>query len=225
MSTDRRAVASALASLALAATIPSAALAQPGKVIPAAKVFPFLEAFLKVPAAERAHLRVTYSLHRDGKPAVGVKAALVENGGVRTPLPLEAATGRFERLPTLAQLQAKVQVAFDVPAATKFGVGMQLDPALAPATAYDARELAVTVKDSNAAIRKTAGPMALMAPTMTGITFAEAGTGVAVFPDGTSRPLPAVKGMPYYRPEQFEGAVSVRLGKMPAGVGFYDKKK
>jgi len=225
MSVYRRAVASALASLALASAIPSMAIAEAAKVVPAAKVFPFLEAFLKVPAAERARLRVTYSLHQDGKPAVGVKAALVENGGSRTPLPIEAATGRFERLPTLAQLQGKAQVAFDVPSATKFGVGMDLSPALAPALDYDARELTVTVKESNVAIRKAAGPMALMAPTMTGIAFAKAETGVAVFPDGSSRPLPAIKGMPYYRPEQFEGAIRVRLGKMPASVGFYDKKK
>jgi hypothetical protein len=224
MSPNRRAALAAVF-LALAVAVPSLTLADAGKLVPAGKVFPFLEAFLKVPAAERARLRVTYSLQQGGRPATGVKAALVESGGARTPLPIDAATGRFERLPTLAQLEAKAQVAFDVPSSSKFGVGMDLNPALKPAMEYDAQELAVTVKDSNAAIRKAAGAMALMAPTMTGIAFAKAETGRVEFPDGSSRPLPVIDGMPYYRPEQFEGAMRVRLGKMPASVGFYDKKK
>jgi len=223
---QRRAALAGLIALAtVMATAPSVAFAEGGKLVPATKVFPYLEAFLKVPAAERARIRVSYSLRRDGKPPVGVKAALVEVGGARTPLPIDPATGRFERLPTLAQLQAKIQVAFDAPPSTKFGIVMDLDPALKPATDYEARELIATVTESNAAIRKAAGAMALMAPTMTGIAFAKAETGVAVFPNGNVQPLPVIDGMAYYRPEQFKGAVRVRLGKTPASVGFYDKKK
>jgi len=221
MALFQRTAASALIAVALA----SAAHADVGKIVPAAKVFPFLEAFLKVPAAERSRMKVSYSLRRDDKPPVGVKAALVEASGARTPLLIDSSTGRFERLPTLTQLQAKVQVAFDAPPSTKFGIVMDLDPTLKPAAEYETRELTATVTESNAAIRKAAGPMAMMAPTMTGIAFAKAESGVAMFPDGTSRPLPVAEGMPYFRPEQFKGATKVRLGKTPASVGFYDKKK
>lgn len=230
MTLSRRAAAPVLIALTLACAalasgvFATAAWADVGKTVPATKVFPFLEAFLKVPASERSRMRVSYSLRQGGKLPVGVKATLVEAGGARTPLPIDPA-GRFERTPTLAQLQAKAQVTLDAPPETKFGIEMDLDPTLKPAMEYETRDLAATVAESNAAIRKAAGPMAMMAPTMTGIAFAKGETGAVVFPNGSTQPLPVIEGMPYYRPEQFKGAIKVRLGRMPASVGFYDKKK
>ena len=220
----RRAVASALASLALMSVIPSAALAETGKIAPAGKVFAFLEAFLKVPAAERSRLKLSYALLREGKRAAGVKATLIEASGARTPLPIDG-EGRFERIPTLAQLQAKAQVSFDVPADTKLGTTMLLDPALKPAAEYDARELVATVEESNRAIRKAAGAMALMAPQMDGLKFPGADSGVAIFPNGSSKPLPAGAGGVIFQPDQFKGASRVRLAKTPTAVDYYVAKK
>jgi hypothetical protein len=202
----------------------SAAFADAGKTVPATKIFPFLEAMLKVPPAERARIRVTYALRHEGKPATGVKATLVETGGARTPLPIDG-EGRFERVPNLAQLQGKAEVAFDVPADFKLGVAMLLDPTLKPASDYDVRELDATVTDSNAAIRKAAGAMALMAPQMTGLAFKDARSGQAVFPDGSAQSLPVADGAVVYRQGQFKGATRVRLAKTPSVVDFYDKKK
>jgi hypothetical protein len=223
MSLNRRIVASALISLALVAT-PLAARADAGKVAPATKVFSFLEAFLKVPAAERSRIKLTYALRREGKPAIGVKATLIEANGARTPLPIDA-EGRFERTPTLAQLQAKAQISFDVPADTKLGSTMLLDPMLKPAAEYDARELIATVEDSNRAIRKAAGPMALMAPQMDGLKFLTVESGVAIFPNGSSKPLPVVGGGVVFEPGQFKGASRVRLAKTPSAVDYYVAKK
>ena len=225
MISTRRAGATSLIGLILVSTAPlSIARAETGKLVPATKVFSFLEAFLKVPAAERARLKVSYALRRDGKPAPGIKAVLVEASGARTPLPMDG-EGRFERTPTLAQLQAKAQIAFDVPAGDKFGVAMQLDPVLKPATDYDARELIATVAESNAAIRKAAGAMAMMAPQMEGLTFLKAESGTAVFPDGSTKPLPASAGAVIFEPNAFKGATRVRLGRTPAVIDYYDKKK
>lgn len=217
----------ALAGLLLLVATPLAlatAQADSGKIVPAAKVFPFLEAMLKVPPAERARIKVTYVLRRDGKPAAGIKATLVETNGARTPLPIDD-QGRFERLPTLAQLQGKAQLALDAPADAKFGAAMQLDPVLKPAADYDARELVATVDESNSAIRKAAGAMALMAPQMTGLVFQKADSGVATFPNGSTKPLPVNAGTVVFRPDDFKGAVRVRLAKTPTAVDYYDKKK
>jgi hypothetical protein len=216
----RRALLVGLAALALS----SSAWADGGKVVPAAKVFPFLEAFLKVPAAQRGRLQLAYALRHDGKPATGVKATLVEAGGARIPLPI-AGNGRFERLPTLAQLQAKAQIALDAPAGSKFGISLDFSPALKPSQDYDARELVAAVDEANAAMAKAAGPLSLALPDMTGVTFAKAETGVAVFPDGRTQPLPVVAGAPVFRPAQFKTATRVRLSRMPVDLGFYDKKK
>lgn len=224
MSPNRRTVASALTSLALAAAIPVAARADDGKVAPATKVFSFLEAFLKVPAAERSRIKLTYALMREGKRATGVKATLIEANGVRTPLPIDS-EGRFERTPNLAQLRGKAQVGFDVPADTKLSSTMMLDPALKPAAEYDARELVVTVEDSNKAIRKAAGPMALMAPQMDGLKFLAVESGVALFPNGSSKPLPAGAGGVVFEPDLFKGASRVRLAKTPSAVDYYVRKK
>lgn len=223
-SLNRRGAATALISLVLVSSIPLSARAADGKVAPATKVFSFLEAFLKVPPAERARIKLTYALMRDGKRATGVKATLIEAGGARTPLPLDA-EGRFERTPTLAQLQAKAQVGFDVPADTKLGSTMLLDPVLKPAAEYDARELVATVEDSNKAIRKAAGPMALMAPQMDGLKFLAVDSGVAIFPNGSSKPLPARAGAVVFEAYQFKGASRVRLAKTPSAVDYYIKKK
>jgi hypothetical protein len=220
MTLTRRAAATLIA-LALVATT---AQADTGKTAPATKVFTFLEAFLKIPPAERARIRVSYALRRDGKPATGVKATLVEASGARTLLPIDG-EGRFERTPTLAQLQAKAQVAFDVPADTKFGTAMLLDPVLKPAAEYDARELVATVEESNAAIRKAAGPMAMMAPRMEGLSFLKAESGVALFPNGSTKPLPVAAGAVVFEPDAFKGATRVRLAKTPTVVDYYDKKK
>ncbi|KQY30236.1 hypothetical protein ASD21_14155 [Caulobacter sp. Root1455] len=224
MSPKGRAVASALISLTLASTVPFAAKAEAGKVAPATKVFSFLEAFLKVPPAERSRIKLSYALLREGKRATGVKATLIEANGVRTPLPIDG-EGRFERTPTLAQLQAKAQVSFDVSADTKLGSTMLLDPVLKPAVEYDARELVVTVDDSNRAIRKAAGPMAMMAPQMDGLKFLTVDSGVAIFPNGSSKPLPAGAEGVVFEPGQFKGASRVRLAKAPSAVDYYVKKK
>ncbi|MBO9560632.1 MAG: hypothetical protein J7515_18870 [Caulobacter sp.] len=220
----RRAAATALVSLALASTLPSVASAEGGKVAPATKVFSFLEAFLKVPPAERSRIKVSYALMRDGKRAAGVKATLIETNGARTPLPIDG-EGRFERTPTLAQLQAKAQVGFDLPADAKLGSTMLLDPVLKPASEYDARELVATVEESNRAIRKAAGAMALMAPQMDGLVFKGADSGVTIFPNGSSKPLLVSAGGVVFQPDQFKGASRVRLAKTPTAVDYYLKKK
>ncbi|CAN7515382.1 hypothetical protein [Caulobacter sp. LjRoot300] len=221
----RRAALTGLMILALAPLAPiSDAWADAGKTVSATKVFPFLESMLKLPPAERARIKVGYALRRDGKPAAGVKAALVEASGARTPLPIDD-RGRFERLPTLAQLQAKAQLHLDVPADAKFGTVMLLDPVLKPSADYDARELVATVEESNSTIRKAAGAMAMLAPQMEGLAFQKAESGVAIFPNGSSRPLPSDAGTVIFTPGQLKGAARVRLAKTPTAVDYYNSKK
>jgi uncharacterized protein (DUF2342 family) len=113
---------------------------------------------------------------------------LIEAGGARSPLPINA--GAFERLPTLAQLEAGAKLSFDVPEDTKLGTAMNFGTQLKPATEYDAKELTATVTEANAVIGKAAGPLAMMAPKMSGVAFPGAESGVAVFADGHTQPLP-----------------------------------
>jgi hypothetical protein len=207
---------------ALLAAIATPALAE--KVGPAAKAFPYLEKFLKVPASERARVKLGYTLSLKDKPLANLKATLIEANGVRTPLPVNA-SGAFERLPTLAQLEGGAKLALDLPEDAKVGTTLNFATQLNPATEYDTRDLAATVSEANTVIGKAAGPMGMLLPKMTGIAFVKAVGGVAVFADGRTQPLPLIKETPYFRPEDFKGAVRVKLTKSPTKVGFYDRKK
>ncbi len=207
---------------ALMAAIATPALAE--KTGPAAKAFPFLEKFLKVPAGERARVRLGYTLSLNDKPLANLKATLIEASGARTPLPVNA-SGAFERLPTLAQLEGGARLSLDLPEDAKVGTTLNFATQLNPATEYDARELAATVTEANMVIGKAAGPMGMLLPKMTGISFVKAAGGVAILADGRTLPLPLIKETPYFRPEDFKGAVRVKLTKSPTKVGFYDRKK
>ncbi|WP_419317440.1 hypothetical protein ACN2C7_13285 [Caulobacter sp. ErkDOM-E] len=79
--------------------------------------------------------------------------------------------------------------------------------------------------EANTVISRAAGPMGMLLPKMTGIAFVKAAGGLAVFADGRTQPLPLIKETPYFRPEDFKGAVRVKLTKSPTKVGFYDRKK
>ena len=102
---------------------------------------------------------------------------------------------------------------------------MSFMPVLRSATEYEARELAGVVAEGNAVIGKAAGVLALAAPKMTGIEFPKSESGVAVFADGRTQPLPVSDGMPVFRPDQMKGAVKVRLAKAPSAPDFNSKKK
>ena len=212
----------ALILAAVLAAVATPALAE--KTAPAGKVFMFLDKFLKVPPAERTRMKLSYGINHEGQPASNLKATLVEKNGTQTPMPINA-DGNFERLPTLVQLNGDPSVVFDVPADWKMGTRINIDPQLKPAAAYDARELTATVDESNAVIGKAAGVMAFMAPKMGGIAFIKAESGVVVFADGHTTPLPQAKETPYFVPADHKGAVQVKLTKTPTRVAFYQGKK
>ncbi len=213
--------ATALSLVLVSAAAPAIAR---GKSVPADKVFVYLDRFLKVPAQERSRMRLGYVLRSDGKPLGGVKVVLVESNGATTPLPL-GPDGEFDRLPTLAQLNSKARLVF-LPADKKFGVSMGPMPVLKLAQDYDARELALTVSESNAAMRKAAGPgLSLMVPKLPGIGFVGAQGGQIVYGDGRTEALPIVGGAPVFYPEAHKGAARVKLSRTPARVVFDDGKK
>lgn len=207
------------AALACAAT---PALAE--KTVPAGKVLPYLEKFLKVPPAERSRVKLAYALRHDGKPAANLKVTLVEKSGARTALSTNA-DGYLERLPTATQLQGDPTLVIDVPADWKMGTVMDFGTQLKPALEYEARDLAATVDEANGLIGRLAGVASFMAPKMSGVTFLKGEGGVVVFADGRTAPLPDVKGSPYFRPEDHKGAARVKLTKTPTKVAFYVGKK
>lgn len=210
-----------LLSLAAAAVVATPVLAAE-KMVELGKVFPYLDAFLKIPPAERSRVKVGYALLRDGKPAAGVQAWIVSPGGQRAPIGISA-DGRFLRLPTLGELTNGSKIAFNMDEGVKMGIRMDLGPAAHPAQEMDARELTTSVNEANTVIKKAAGPMGLVAPKMAQIVFIGAPSGVAVMADGRTAPLATVRGQASFVPATTPGAVKVRLVKAPARLAFSPK--
>jgi hypothetical protein len=184
------------------------------RLIEAGKVFPMLDKFYAMPAADRSLLVVSYFVVHDGKPASDLHAALVV-GGRRTPVPV-GGDGKVQRLPTAAELAAHAQLAVDAPASVKFSIRLSLDTAIPPARQIPAAACAQAIVQANDAVHRAAGVMAMLAPKVKAVTFVGAGSGVAVFADGRKTPLPEIKGSPAYDPDRLKDVRSIELAKIPS---------
>ena len=197
-------VASALANPAVAA----------GKVVDAKKVFPYLDAYLKLAPGDRNRFRMAYSFKKDGKPLTA--SIWLVDGATRLPIALRP-DGRVERLPTLAQLdRAKVQV--DVDAGAKIGVSMSLEPVLAPAAELNARDLTAALTQASAGMRTALGVLAMAMPKLEALQFHGVTSGEVEFADGRRTPLPVVKGVVTYTPAALPGAKTLRFPRAPGRV-------
>ena len=211
----RRAVLLGAAAASLAApTLLAVPAAAAGKSVDAKKVFPYLDAYLKLPAAERSRFRLTYLFTRDGKP-LAAPVWLLE-GATKTAIPLRA-DGAAARLPTLAQLDtAKVQI--DVDAGTKLGVHMIMEAVTAPAADLDARDLAAAYAQCTTGIKKSLGILAMAMPKLQGLVFPGVPSGEAELADGRRVALPVVKGVVTFMPSAMPAAKVLHFPRAPTRV-------
>lgn len=203
---------------AAAALVAGPALAQtPGpKVVEAAKVFPYLENFLKLPAADRSRFTVAYFLMQNGKPVTGVRAWLL-NGDQRIPLPI-AADGRVGRLPTLAELRAKAKVELSASPETRFSVNMAVLPLMRAAAELDAAELARAVEQANASTKKAAGVLGLAVPKFDRAVFKGVTSGSIIHTDGRTTAMAVVKGSPVFDPDKARTAKTLKFARAPSQI-------
>jgi hypothetical protein len=196
--------------LALAAAWPAAAA---DKISDTDKVFPFLEAYLRLPPAERSHFTMQYYFHIGPQPLTAPVWFL--DGDNRAPIPLRA-DGRLQRLPSLEEVKRYGKVAVGVDEKTKLGITIGIEPIVAPATELDARELAAAIAQAAVGQKKVGGIMALAMPKLQEIAFIGAASGEVEFADGRRAPLPLVKGVPTYNPTTLPNARRLRFPKAPS---------
>lgn len=197
-----------------AAALPTLALADPPKLIPAKKLFPFLELYLGIPAAERSRFTLGYYLKRDGKPWTGAGFTLVGANGARTPLPV-AGNGRFSRTPTLAELRAGAQIELAAQGQGKFQLSMEMEPLVPMAETMNAADFAASIAQCGAAIKKNAGVLGFAAPKITQVAFIGVPNGAALLTSGKSAALPLLKTLPAYNPTSLPGASQLKFAKAP----------
>jgi hypothetical protein len=196
--------------------LPMSAFAGTKEPVKLAKAFPYLDAFLKLPAAQRSRFHPAYYLTQAGRPAGGVRAFIIE-GATRTPLVI-GADGRMSRLPTLAQLQGDAQFQLDAPAEAKFGERLDIEATMAAATQLDAHELALAIAQAAEAVKAIAGPMAFAAPKLAAAAFPGSHGGNAMLPDGRALPLLAGRFGPVYEPAKAPGARTIVLSPAPSRI-------
>jgi hypothetical protein len=211
MTASRRAVLLGFSAAATLAVLPAAAA---GKSVDAKKVFPYLDAYLKLPPAERSRFRLSYLFLRDGKP-LAAPVWLID-GAARSPIPLRA-DGAAARLPTLAQL-ATAKVEIDVEPGTKLGVHMVMEPTLAPAADLDARELAAAYAQCTTGIRRSLGILAMAMPKLQGLVFPGVASGEAELADGRRVALPLVKGVVAFSPTAMPTAKTLHFPRAPSRI-------
>lgn len=212
---DRRIFLHGLGVVAVVAA-PSAALATAKPPVKISKAYPYLDAFLKLPAAQRSRFHPAYYLTIAGKPPTGLHAVAID-GAVRTPVVIDA-DGRLAHLPTLAQLQGETMFQIDAPAETKIGIRLEIQATMTPASQLDCRELALAIGQAGAAVKAIAGPMAFAAPKITTAEFPGGVGGVALLPDNRRYPLTMGKVGPVYDPAKAPGAVTVSLTHAPSRI-------
>lgn len=223
MTTTRRAVLTGLAAL-----IPIGSLGLAGqafaksKAVEIGKLFPYLDLYLGIPAADRSRFSLAYFFKvESGGP---LTLTLIGPDGGRTPLPL-GGDGRITRLPTLAEIKGKSKVEMTAPEGSKFKLEMMMLAKVAPAATLNAADLAAAVAQCSAAIKAKAGLIGFAAPKIKRVTLRGAGSGSAVDAKGVSKPLPLVAGSPSYDPELMPGVVTLKLARAPSRIELAGRPK
>lgn len=208
MTLDRRALLT-LAAAAIAA--PAAALAG-DKAIPARKLFPYLDVYLDLAPAERTRFVMAYYLRKAGRPATGVGLTLM-SAGRRTPLPV-GPDGRIQHLPTLAELKDGEVALTKANPADKLQLSLEIQARVALGETVPAGDLVAAIDQCNAAIRRKAGVIGLVAPKMEQVVFPN-GAGSVVLAGGRTVAMPTLSEGAAFKPASHPGAQMLRFTRIP----------
>lgn len=209
---SRRVLLAGLTTLAATPAFADAAKGGGIKSVEAKRLFPFYDRYLAIPAAERTHFGMAYTLRREGGTLEGVQATLVD-GGRRTPIRI-APSGRVLTLPTAAQLRSG-RVEFNLPENARFGMSLAIEPTARLAEEMSAADLKKAVEQAAAGARRAAGVMGFAVPRLDRIVFAGVGSGQAVSADGRAQALPAQNGGPAFVPASHPQASVLRFPSAP----------
>ncbi len=199
---------------------PAAAQAAPRTVESTVdKLFPYLDAYLTLPAVERTGFVLSYRLleHDSHKPAA--PRVILVRGGEQVLLPV-APDGRFLIQPALADIKARLKVILEKPDEAKLTESLDILSTQPLRGDYAATDFNVGLTQANAAVRKAAGVFSLAAPRFSRVVFVGAGAGEMIDASGRSQPLPASRTGPAFDPKALATARSIRLSRPPERIEF-----
>ena len=216
-----------LAALAMAGAtaLPATAQDMTTQTAKASDAFPGLGGYLGLPAADRSQISIYYAIrikHGDAS-----KASITLNaGGQTTPIHIGAG-GRLSPTPTLGQLNSGATVTVVYPTNATTAMKLHVYSPQPNATTYDARGLALGVRQGNSAMGKIAGILAIGIPRLDRVYFVGGGDGVADM-GGQQKALPKTAGdgeypagTPYFVPSQMAAATKIVLTRAPS-IAMFD---
>jgi hypothetical protein len=208
--------------IGFSALAPSMALAQnngkqtPARSVDVKKVFGYYDIYLRLPPLERDGFRMSYILNRrDGSPRPALNYAL---GNTRIPIQI-AQNGKVVTMPD-ANMFSNGKV--EIPAGqSSLSISMNLEAVVPLARTISTSDAANPLNDYAAALRR-AGPLGLIAPKLTGITFKGVANGDAVFADGRRAALETSASGVVFRPLQptMRGATALVFPAQPIAAEF-----
>lgn len=215
---DRRSLIGGIAISILAAPMARAAARPLDK---ADKLYPFIKMYLGLPPQQRSRFVLSYYVMRDRKPAPDVKAFLVGPGG-RRPIVI-AGDGHIQTVPSLADLDAGVQVEIDAPPSDKVAATPEILATMPAAARLDTHQLVLAMEQANAAIAAHAGILSFAVPKLTCAYLIGAHSGQADLANGHSLALPLrtgpyFSGTPYFDSTANADARTVVLDKAPSRI-------
>jgi len=189
--------------------------------LPASKVFPYLDTYLRLAPGERDHFHLEYVVVGDGPPG-NVRLTLKRPSG-EVPITV-APGGRIQADPTLDDLKS-AQVVMSSPKGSRYGIALNLSPSVTPALTMDVAPLKAGIDQARIAARKAAGVLAMAVPDLETVCFVGAGSGQATLGDGKtvalkiSAPPSNPKFLnPCVTPIDMPQARQVTLARIPAAI-------
>lgn len=184
------------------------------RAVPVKKLFPYLEAYLSLPAQERDRFALRYRFLAQAGSLSALRI-FVGSGAQRAPLALDP-DGYVARLPNLALLRSDAKAEIGAPPGLKLKLELDVVPLVAPAAEMDARALAAAASQATAGAKKAAGVMGFAAPRLDRVVFKGAAGGRVLLASGRSAPLPVVAGEPVFDPARYPGARELRFSRAPS---------
>lgn len=182
------------------------------------KVFPYLDVYDKLPAAERSRFQLVYRLTVKGAPATALRAAYL-TGGQRSPVRF-GADMRVLNLPHLSALSGSGRIELATPVGAKVAMDLEVAPMAVPAAQMDAHDLALGMQQASTAIHKAAGMLSFAAPKMERAEFKGATGGKLVDASGKVSPLPVVAGSAVFDPAKAPAARWLRFDRPPTSITY-----
>jgi hypothetical protein len=188
----------------------------PARSVEVKKVFGYYDIYLRLPRADRDGFRMSYLLNPSQASTRPQMTYVL--GSIRTPIEI-APNGKVLTMPDADMFaNGKIEIGAGQPSTS---ITLDLEAVVPLSRAISVGDASNPINDYAVAVRR-AGPLVLLAPKLTGITFKGVSSGEAIFPDGRRVSLAPGTGGVVFRPAlpALRGAVSLAFPVQPIAAEF-----